>query len=251
MSNGICVVTGGSRGIGAAVAKRASASGWDILINYRANAEAAEKVAAAVRDNGRKAAIVRADIGTEAGIAATFEAADRMGRVTALVNNAGMGNAVGDVTTFSFEQIDCLVRLNLTGAIVCAREAIQRMAYRFGGEGGAIVNISSVSAKLGAPNQYVHYAATKGALETLTAGLALEWAREGIRVNAVRPGTIDTEFHHSIGTPNRVRDAGPTIPLGRAGAPEEIAEAVVWLMSDASSYSTGSVIDATGGRNVA
>lgn len=249
MSRGVCVVTGGSRGIGAASARLAAARGWDVLINYRSNAEAAQRVAEAVRAQGRRAEIVAGDVATEAGIAATFAAADAMGRTSALINNAGIGDQVGDITDFSFERVERIVRLNVTGAIICAREAVRRMARRFGGEGGSVVNLSSAAAKLGSPHQFVDYAATKGAMDTFTVGLALEWAGEGIRVNAVRPGVIDTEFHASVGVGDRPREIGPQQPLGRAGTAEEVAEAILWLMSDAASYTTGAILDVSGGRS--
>lgn len=250
MSKGVCVVTGGSRGIGAAAARRIAADGWDILVNYNANEAAAKAVAADVTAQGVRAEIVQADVSTEEGILKTFAAADAMGTVSAIVNNAGIGDQVGAIDTFTFERVERLMRLNVTSVIICSREAVKRMAFKFGGKGGSIINITSAAAKLGSANQFVDYAATKGAIDTFTVGLALEWAGEGVRVNAVRPGVIDTEFHAAVGVPDRPATVGPKQPLGRAGTPEEVAEAIAWLMSDASSYSTGAIIDVSGGRSV-
>lgn len=250
MSRGVCIVTGGSRGIGAAVARRVAADGWSVLVNYNANRDAAEAVVADITAEGGTAGIVQADVSSEAGILKTFAAADAMGTVTALVNNAGIGDTVGTIESYSFERVDRLMRLNVTGVIIASREAVKRMARKNGGGGGSIINISSSAAKLGGAHQFVDYSATKGAIDTFTVGLALEWAGEGIRVNAVRPGVIDTDFHASVGVPDRPRTVGPQQPLGRAGRPEEVAEAVAWLMSDAASYSTGAIIDVSGGRSV-
>lgn len=248
--SGLVIVTGGSRGIGAATARRLAKDGNDILINYRTDSTSAERVCKDVRDMGQRAEIVGADVATEAGIEAIFSAADEMGPLAGLVTNAGVGDQVSTVETFSYARVERLMRTNITGVIICAREAIKRMARKNGGGGGSIVNISSAAAKLGAPNQFVDYAATKGAIDTLTVGLALEWAGEGIRVNAVRPGVIATEFHSSVGLPGRPEKVGPGLPMGRAGTPEEVAEAVAWLMSDAASYSTGAIIDVSGGRSI-
>ena len=250
MSRGVAIVTGGSRGIGAAIARRIAADGWSVLVNYNTNRAAAEVVAADIAAAGGEAAIVAADVSTEEGILALFAAADAMGRVGALVNNAGVGDRYGSVETFSFERVERLMRTNVTGAIICAREAVKRMALKNGGAGGVIINISSMAAKLGSPNQYVDYATTKGAIDTFTVGLALEWVNEGIRVCGVRPGVIETEFHATVGRPNRPAEAAQTLPMGRAGKPEEIAEAVAWLMSDAATYSTGAIIDVSGGRSI-
>lgn len=250
MTKGVCIITGGSRGIGAAAARRIATEGWDILVNYNANESAAEAVATDVAAAGARVELVQADVSTEEGIDKTFAAADRMGSLTAIINNAGIGDQVGTIEGFSFARVDKLMRLNVTSVIVCSREAVKRMAKKNGGAGGSIVNISSAAAKLGAPNQFVDYAATKGAIDTFTIGLALEWAREGIRVNAVRPGVIDTDFHANVGTPDRPAKVGPDQPLGRAGTPQEVAEAIAWLMSDASSYSTGAIVDVSGGRSV-
>lgn len=248
MGKGVCVITGGSRGIGAASALLAGRNGWDVLINYKANAAAAAAVADKVRAEGVRAETVGADVAHEPGVLDVFAAADAMGPTTALVNNAGFAEQVGILTDFSANRIQRIVQLNVVGAILVAREAVKRMATRFGGSGGAIVNLSSASAKLGSPGQFVDYAATKGAVDSFTIGLALEWARDGIRVNAVRPGIIDTEFQAAVGVPDRPKTHGPQQPLGRAGTAEEVAEAILWLMSDASRYTTASFVDVSGGR---
>lgn len=248
MSKGVCVVTGGSRGIGAASAVLAARHGWDVLINYRANAARAGEVADKVRAEGRRAETVAADVAHEPGVLETFAAADAMGRVTALVNNAGFAEEYSILTDCSADRIQRVVQLNVVGAILVAKEAVKRMATRFGGEGGAIVNLSSAAAKLGSPNAFIDYAATKGAIDSFTIGLALEWAKDGIRVNAVRPGIIDTEFQAMVGQADRPQTEGPKQPLGRAGTPEEVAEAIVWLLSDASRYTTASFVDVSGGR---
>lgn len=249
MSRGVCVVTGGSRGIGAAAARLAGERGWDVLVNYRADEAAANAVAGHVRRGGAKAEVIAADVGTDAGIKAVFEAADRFGTLTALINNAGVGDQVGSLDTFTFERVERMARINFTGSVMCAREAVVRMAQRFGGRGGSIVNISSAAAKLGGANQFVDYSATKGAIDTFTVGAALEWAMEGVRINAVRPGVIDTDFHDSVGASGRPQKVGPTLPMGRAGTPNEVAAAILWLMSDEASYTTGAILDVSGGRS--
>ncbi|MEM7695733.1 MAG: SDR family oxidoreductase [Pseudomonadota bacterium] len=249
MGRGVCVVTGGSRGIGAAAARLAGAHGWDVLINYRARADAAEAVAADIVAAGGQAEIVAADVATQEGIDAVFAAADAMGPLTALISNAGMGDQVGTVDTFTFERVDRLMRLNVTSVIMCAKAAVMRMATSRGGSGGSIIHIASAASKLGGPHQFVDYAATKGAIDTLTVGLALEWAGAGIRVNAVRPGVIDTDFHASVGVPDRPATVGPQQPIGRAGTPQEVAEAILFLMSDKASYTTGAILDVSGGRS--
>ncbi len=249
-ARGVCIVTGGSRGIGAAAARRIAAEGWAVIVNYNSNAAAADAVLKDIEAAGGSGATVQADVSTEAGIDAVFAAAEKLGPVTALVNNAGMGEQVGTIETMTFERVERLMRLNVTSVIIASREAIRRMAKKNGGNGGVIINLSSAAAKLGAPNQFVDYAATKGAIDSFTIGLALEWAREGIRVNAVRPGVIATDFHANVGVPNRVAEVGAGLPMGRAGTPEEVAEAILWLMSDAASYSTGAIVDVSGGRSI-
>ncbi|MEM8662630.1 MAG: SDR family oxidoreductase [Pseudomonadota bacterium] len=242
-------MTGGSRGIGAATAIRLGRAGWTVLVNYREDAAAASEVCDAIAEEGGTAEMVRADVATEVGIEAVFDAADELGTLTALVNNAGIADEIGSVDTFSFARVDRLVRLNLTAVIVCCREAVQRMAHKHGGSGGGIVNLSSAAAKLGGAGQLTDYAATKGAIDTLTVGLALEWAGEGVRVNAVRPGIIATDIHASMGAPDRALKTGPSVPLGRAGTAEEVAEAIHFLLSDAASYTTGAILDVSGGRS--
>ncbi len=245
----IMLVTGGSRGIGAATARLAAERGYDVAINYAARADAAEEVAAAVRAAGRRALTVRADCGEEAEIATMFETVDReLGRLDVLVNNAGIVAPATTVAEMSAERIASLMRLNVTGAFVAAREAVRRMARSRGGQGGAIVNVSSIAARLGGANQYVDYAASKAAVDALTIGLSQEVAADGIRVNAVRPGLIETEIHASGGQPDRVERLKGQVPMRRGGRAEEVAEAILWLASDASSYVTGSLLDIGGGR---
>ena len=254
MSNGICLITGGSRGIGASCARLAAQRGWHVVINYNSNLAAAEQVAADVVAAGAKAKTVQGNIATQAGVEATYAAVDAFAvelaePLSAVINNAGASDPVGDLSTFSYDRVERVVALNVTGAIWVAREAVMRMATRFGGQGGSIVNLSSASAKLGSPDAFIDYAATKGAIDTFTIGLALEWARDGIRCNAVRPGIIDTEFQANVGRPDRPKTDGPKTPMGRAGTPDEVAEAILWLMSDAASYTTGGFIDISGGRS--
>ncbi|MEM0908248.1 MAG: SDR family oxidoreductase, partial [Pseudomonadota bacterium] len=192
----------------------------------------------------------KADVSQEEGILATFEAADAMGTLSAVITNAGVGDTVGTIDTFTYARVDRIVTLNLTAVIICCREAVKRMAQKFGGAGGSIINVSSAAAKLGGHGAFVDYAATKGAIDTLTVGLALEWVGEGIRVNAVRPGVIITDFHASVGVPNRPAEVGPGLPMARAGTAEEVAEAISWLMSDQSSYTTGAILEVSGGRSI-
>ena len=245
----ILLVTGGSRGIGAATAVRAARAGWDVAINYTRDATAAEAVAAEVRALGRRAMVVQADVAEEAQVLAMFAAVDASwGRVTGLVNNAGIVDLPARVDEMSLQRLQRMWAVNITGSFLCAREALKRMSRRHGGPGGAIVNLSSAAARLGSPNQYVDYAASKGAIDTFTLGLAREVAAEGVRVNGVRPGIIDTDIHASGGQPDRAAQMAPSVPLQRAGTSEEVAAAVVWLLSDEASYATGTTIDVTGGR---
>lgn len=245
----ILLVTGGSRGIGAATAVRAARAGWDVAINYTRDATAAEAVAAEVRALGRRAMVVQADVAEEAQVLAMFAAVDAsLGRVTGLVNNAGIVDLPARVDEMSLQRLQRMWAVNITGSFLCAREALKRMSRRHGGPGGAIVNLSSAAARLGSPNQYVDYAASKGAIDTFTLGLAREVAAEGVRVNGVRPGIIDTDIHASGGQPDRAAQLAPSVPLQRAGTSEEVAAAIVWLLSDEASYATGTTIDVTGGR---
>ena len=246
--SGVVVVTGGGRGIGRAVSLAAARRGNAVVVNFAGNEEAAAATVRAIRDAGGRAEAVRADVGDEADIRRLFEAADRLGRLTGLVNNAGMLFPVARVEETDAERLRRLFDVNIVGSFLCAREAIHRMSTRHGGRGGSIVNITSVAALLGAPGRSVDYAASKGAIDSFTIGLARELAEEMIRVNAVRPGIIDTEIHASSGEPDRVAAMRDQIPMKRQGSAEEVANAVLWLLSDEASYVTGTTIAVTGGR---
>ncbi len=242
----ILVVTGGGRGIGAATALLAAQRGYAVCVNYLRNGEAAEKLA---RHIGETAIAVQADVASEADVVRLFKTVDdKLGRVSALVNNAGIVDLRSRVENMSAERIQRMLAVNVTGSFLCAREAIKRMSTRNGGKGGAIVNVSSVAARLGGPGDYVDYAASKGAIDTFTVGLAKEVGPEGIRVNAVRPGVIRTEIHATSGDPGRVDRIAASTPLARAGEAEEIARSIVWLLSDEASYITGALLDIAGGR---
>ena len=243
------LVTGGSRGIGAAVARRAAAAGWDVAINYARDAAAADAVAADVRAAGRRALTLAADVQHADQVASMFERLDVAGgRLAGLVANAGVVDVAQRVDEMSAERLQRMFGVNVLGTIWCAQQALRRMSTRHGGAGGAFVNLSSVAARLGAPAQYVDYAAAKGAIDTFTLGLAREVATEGVRVNAVRPGIIDTEIHASGGQPDRATRLAPLVPMQRAGSADEVAAAIVWLLSDDASYTTGAVLDVGGGR---
>ncbi len=245
----IAIITGGSRGIGAATARLAAAAGYDICVNYAGDEAAAHKVAGDIEKLGRRAMPFQADVGDEAAVKAMFEEVDReFGPVTALVNNAGIVDLPQPVAEMTAARLQQMFATNILGCFLCAREAVLRMSTRYGGSGGAIVNLSSVAAVLGSPGQYVDYAASKGAIDAMTIGLAREVANEGVRVNAVRPGIIDTDIHASGGVPDRVAKLKDTIPMKRPGSAEEVAETIVWLMSDKASYCAGAIIDVTGGR---
>ncbi len=245
----VLLVTGGSRGIGAATALLAAARGCAVAINYTVQAGSADAVARRIRAGGGHAIAVKADVAQEDEVLAMFEQVDReLGPLTGLVNNAGVVDVQARLEDMSVARLKRMFDINVIGAMVCAREAVKRMSTRRGGSGGAIVNVSSAAARLGAPGQYLDYAAAKGAIDTFTIGLAKEVAAEGIRVNAVRPGLIETAIHASGGLPNRVRDLAPQVPMQRGGSAEEVAEVIVWLLSPQASYTTMSLVDVSGGR---
>lgn len=245
----VLLVTGASRGIGAATARLAAARGWDVAINYARDADAANGVADQVRALGQRAITVAADVADEAAVLAMFKRIDHeLGPLTGLVNNAGIVDLRARLDEMDVARWQRMWAVNLTGSLLCTREAVRRMSTRHGGAGGAIVNLSSAAARLGSPNLYVDYAASKGAIDTFTLGLALEVAGEGIRVNAVRPGMIDTDIHQASGDRNRPHAAAATIPMQRPGSADEIAAAVLWLLSAEASYTTGAILDVSGGR---
>ena len=245
----VLLITGASRGIGAATAVLAAQNGWAVAVNYAQNALAADEVVRQIRQAGGTAISVQGDVGHEDQILALFAQVDaKLGRISGLVNSAGIVDMTSRVDAMSWARVERMMRINVLGSVACTREAIRRMSTRHGGEGGVIVNLSSAASRLGASGQYVDYAASKAAIDTLTLGVSKEVASEGIRVNAVRPGVIDTEIHGSGGLPNRAKELAPLIPLQRAGTAQEVAQTIVWLLSDASSYITGTCIDVSGGR---
>ncbi len=245
----IALITGASRGIGAATSKVLAQQGYDICVNYKSNAKAADQLVVELTAAGIRAIAVQADISQEADVERLFTTLDQqLGPITALVNNAGILRPQSRVEDLTAERINQLLTTNVTGYFLCCREAIKRMSTKHGGQGGSIVNVSSVAARTGSPHEYVDYAATKGAIDTLTTGLSIEVADEGIRVNGVRPGFIYTDMHTDGGEPGRVDRLSPVIPMKRGGQPEEVAQAIAWLLSDAASYSTGSFIDLAGGK---
>ena len=247
--NRTLLVTGGSRGIGAATAVLAAARGWAVAVNYTRDAAAAEGVAAQVRAHGRRAIVLQADVADEAQVLAMFNAIDRdLGPLTGLVNNAGIVDVAARIDAGSAARWQRMFAVNVIGSMLCAREALRRMSTAHGGRGGVIVNLSSAAARIGAAGQYVDYAAAKGAIDTFTLGLAREVASEGVRVNAVRPGIIETDILASGGEPQRAAQLAPQVPMRRAGSAQEVAAAIVWLLSEESSYTTGAVLDVTGGR---
>jgi NAD(P)-dependent dehydrogenase (short-subunit alcohol dehydrogenase family) len=245
----VLVVTGGSQGIGAAVATLAAARGYAVALSYRSTAAAADGVVAAIRDAGGKAIAVQADVADEAATAALFATVDRaFGPVTALVNNAGIVGTLGRLESVSGAMLDDLFATNITGCFLALREAIGRMATDLGGAGGAVVNVSSRASAIGGAGEWVHYAASKGAVDSFTLGAARELAPRGIRVNAVSPGMIATDIHARAGVPDRLERAGPLIPMGRVGTALEVAKVILWLLSDEASYVTGAVVPVSGGR---
>jgi len=243
------IVTGGSRGIGAATAVLAAQRGYGVAVNYTRHAAAAEQVVARIQAAGGTAMAIQADVADEAQVLAMFRQVDStLGRLSGLVNNAGVVDRAERLDTMDMQRLRRMFDVNVLGSFLCARQAVLRMSTRHGGAGGAIVNLSSAAARLGGAGQYVDYAAAKGAIDTFTRGLAREVATEGIRVNAVRPGIIETEIHASGGQPNRARNMAPSVPMQRAGSALEVANSIVWLLSAEASYTTGAILDVSGGR---
>lgn len=248
-SKGTVLVTGASRGIGAACVRLLARDGYDLAINYARSADAADALAQEVRSAGRLAVAVKADVGVEADVIGMFRALDaEMPPLVGLVNNAGILFAKARLDEMGPDRINDTLRVNVTGSFMCAREAIRRMSTKYGGNGGSIVNLSSAAARIGSPNEFIDYAASKGAIDAMTLGLSKEVGGEAIRVNAVRPGLIHTDIHASSGQPDRIERLQQFVPMGRGGSAEEVAEAVVWLISPAASYVTGALVDVAGGR---
>lgn len=245
----VILITGGSRGIGSATARLAAAQGYDVVLTFVSDESAAKQVAEEIEANGRRALAVRADSSDPSQVSALFDTIDReFGRIDVLVNNAAILAKQSRLEDLSYDRLQRVFAVNAIGPMLCAQQSIKRMSQRHGGQGGSIVNVSSAAARLGSPNEYVDYAASKGALETFTTGLAKEIAREGIRVNCVRPGHIYTDMHASGGQPGRVDRVKESIPMGRGGQPEEVARAILWLASTEASFVTGTFLDVTGGK---
>lgn len=245
----VALITGSSRGIGAETAKVLASQGYDICINYHKNSDQANALAEELRHFDINVLVMQADVSDESQVTALFEQIDRqLGMLTHLVNNAGILLPQTTIENITAERVNKLLATNVTSYFLCCREAVKRMAFKYGGKGGAIVNVSSAAARLGSAGEYIDYAATKGAIDTLTKGLSIEVANQGIRVNCVRPGFIDTQMHADGGEPNRIARMSPNIPMQRGGNPQEVAEAIAWLLSDKASYVTGTFIEASGGR---
>jgi len=245
----VVIVTGASSGIGAATARMLGERGASVVVNYRSSAELAEKVVGEVKEAGGQAIMVKADMGSEGDIVRLFEETDRaFGPLTGLVNNAAINSTHRSIDEYSFDEIMSILAVNTAGLLVCCREAVKRMSTKHGGKGGAIVNISSIGAMTGSPGRFIHYAGSKGAVDSMTLGIAMEVVRDGIRVNGIRPGMIDTPIHAKTGDANRVAEAGSATPLGRAGRPEEVAEAIIWLLSDKASLVTGAILNVMGAQ---
>ncbi len=246
----IAIVTGGSRGIGAATSLLLAKAGYLVVVNYVSNAAAAKAIVTQIEKSGGKATAIQGDVASEKDIVALFKAADQIGQLKVLVNNAGVVDLKARVDEMTAGRLARMFAINITGSFLCAREAVKRMSTRHGGPGGAIVNLSSAAATLGAPGMFVDYAASKGAIDVFTLGLAREVAAEGIRVNGVRPGIIDTDIHASGGEPERVAQMRGQLPMQREGTAMEVAEAIVWLASDKASYVTGTCLGVSGGRSI-
>jgi NAD(P)-dependent dehydrogenase (short-subunit alcohol dehydrogenase family) len=244
----VLFVTGGGRGIGAAVAVLAARHGYDVAVNYHEDERAAGAIVDAVRAQGVRGLALRGDVSVEADVVRMFEAIDTFGPLASLVNNAGVTGGFSRVADLKADALERMIAVNVTGAMLCAREAVRRLSTVWGGNGGTIVNVSSIAARLGGAGEWVHYAASKGAIQSFTLGLAREIAGEGVRVNAVAAGIVDTELHAAAGDPHRAKRTGATVPIGRAATPHEIAEAIVWLTLPESSYVTGTILEAGGGR---
>lgn len=245
----VMLITGASRGIGAATARLAASEGYSLCLNFHRRQDAAQQLLEELQRNGTRAIAIAADVADEAQIANLFAAIDdEFGRLDVLVNNAGMLERQMRLDGMDAARLMRVFSVNVTGSFLCAREAVKRMSTRYGGNGGAIINVSSIAAKLGAPNEYIDYAAAKGAIDSMTLGLAKEVAAEGIRVNAVRPGVINTDIHASGGEPGRVERVRSSVPMGRGGEAEEVAEAILWLASEKASYASGALLDVSGGR---